>query len=284
MNIQSLMSYGVRELRDVSSTPQLDTELLLSYATKQTREYLFQNPEKNVEKKTKDMFKKYVERRKKKTPIPHITHNQDFFGIRLYVNEHVLIPRPETEELVEDVVRTFEENKNIKLILDVGTGSGCIAIALVKSIPKIKVLGLEISKKALEIAKKNTKNHKLDKRIKLIQSDLLSRLPKKEVGTPKIIVANLPYIGTKTNNFIAEDVKLHEPKEALFGGEDGLDHYRNLLKQIAKKNISFKAMFFEIGFSQTEAIEKEIRKFLPKSKIKILKDLAGFPRTVKITP
>jgi release factor glutamine methyltransferase len=284
MTIREVIQFGVEKLKDTHSTPQLDIELLLSYSLKESKEYLFRHPEKKLPKKSLDEFKKLLEKRMKGVPISHLTHLQEFFGIPLYVNKDVLIPRPETEEVVEDAISTWKEKTDIGLFLDVGSGSGCIAIAIASTVPNINVIALEKSEKAIKVANKNIKKLKLDKNIQVIKSDILSRLPKKYFSTPKIIVANLPYIGTNTNNFVSDEVKKHEPKEALFGGEDGLDCYRKLMKQIVDKKVSFEVMFFEIGFSQTDAIEREIKHYLPKSKTKILKDMAGFPRTVKILP
>ena len=284
MTIYEAIQFGVEKLKDPSPTPQLDVELLLSYSLKQTREYLFQHPEKKLQKKYLDVFKTLLKKRKKGVPVSHLTHIQEFFGIPLYVNKDVLIPRPETEEVVEDAISTWKEKTSINLFLDVGSGSGCIAIAIASTIPSVNIIALEKSEKANKVANKNIKKLKLEKNIQIIKSDILSRLPKKYFTTPKIIIANLPYIGINSNNFIADEVRKYEPKEALFGGGDGLDCYRKLMKQIIQKKIFFEAMFFEIGFSQTEAIEKEIKHYLPKSQIKILKDMAGFPRTVKILP
>ncbi len=284
MNIQETIEFGVEKLKDPSLTPQLDVELLLSYSLKQSKEYLFRNPTEKLSRKSLNVFKKLLEKRKEGTPVSHLTHIQEFFGIPMYVNKNVLIPRPETEEVVEDAISTWEEIRNINLFLDVGSGSGCIAIAIASTIPNVNVIALEKSEKAIKVAEKNIKKLKLKKNIQVIKSDILSRFPKKYFSTPKIIIANLPYIGTNTNNFIADEVKKYEPKEALFGGKDGLDYYRKLMKQIIEKKISFEIMFFEIGFSQVEAIEKEIKHYLPKSKTRILKDMSGFPRTVKILP
>jgi release factor glutamine methyltransferase len=228
-------------------------------------------------------FKKLVEKRRLGKPIAYITGRQEFFGHNIMVNKNVLIPRPETEEVVENAISENLKSK-CNLFVDVGTGSGCIAIALAKSERDTQIMAMEHCKKAIKVAKQNIENHQLTKQILLIESDLFSKFPKKEYKTKKIIIANLPYIGTESNNFIADEVKKNEPKKALFGGKDGLELYEKLLMQIVKKDITFQAMFFEIGFSQTEEIEKIIKTHLPKTQIKILTDMAGFPRTVKITP
>ena len=281
MTIREVIQFGVETLRGSSPTPQLDIELLLGYILEKDKEYLFTHPENKITKALLGKFKKILEKRRKGVPIAHLTHLQEFFGINFYVDQDVLIPRPETEEVVEDAVSASKE-LNTNLFLDVGTGSGCIAIAIASILPDSQVIALEISKKAVRVAKKNIKKQKLEKQIKLLRSDLFSKLPKKYISSPKIIVANLPYIGTNTNNFVSNEVKTYEPAEALFGGEDGLDCYRDLMQQIIDKKLFFQAMFFEIGFSQTEVIEQEVLKFFPQAKVEILKDLAGFPRTVKI--
>jgi release factor glutamine methyltransferase len=283
MNIADAITLGKKTLQSFSGTAEIDAELILASILKKDKVYLFQNPEEKIPRKDIASYKKALEQRKKGKPVAHITRNQEFFGLNIYINSNTLIPRPETEEVVEDVVNTLERNKDINLVLDIGTGSGCIALALANTLQGISMIALENSEKAIKVAEKNVKKYKLEKRIKLIRSDLLNKLPKAHFKTKKVIVANLPYIGTKKNNYIEDNVKQYEPKEALFGGEDGLDLYRKLMDQIIKKGVTFDVMFFEIGFSQTEAIEEEIKKRFPKKTVQILKDLAGFPRTVRIT-
>jgi len=283
MIIQQVIERGKKKLEKTSVTPRLDSELLLSFTLSQSREYLFRRPDEKIKQSELKEFMTLLGERTKGMPIAHITKQQEFFGIPLLVNKHVLIPRPETEEVVEDAITFWEQIKDTKLFLDVGTGSGCIAIALAKNTTECKIIALEQSKQAIKVAEKNIKTYELDEQIELIESDVLSKLPKKYHSTDKIIVANLPYIGTTSNAFIADEVRKHEPKIALFGGKNGLELYERLLKQVTTKKISFKAMFFEIGFSQTEDVEKLVKQYLPKAQIRILKDLAGFPRTVRIT-
>ena len=283
MTIEEALKGASHQIRQISSTPMLDAELLLAYVLKKNKEYLFSHPEENLPRKFLSEFRALVAKRLKKTPVAYLTKHQEFYGIDFYVDKHVLIPRPETEQLVDDVLDTVKKLPGIKLIIDIGTGSGCIAAAVAKNSTNIEILGLEISPKAIVVAKKNIKKLQLEKNVTILKSDLLSKLPKKYLKAKKIIAANLPYIGTEKNNFIADDVKMHEPKVALFGGKDGLTLYEKLLKQIVSKKIPFEMMFFEIGFSQVEDIEKLIKKYLPRSPFRILKDLAGFPRTVKIS-
>lgn len=282
MTIADALKGASDQIRQVSSTPMLDAELLLAYVLKKNKEYLFSNPEEKITRKNLSEFKTLVAKRLKKTPVAYLTKHQEFYGIDFYVDKNVLIPRPETEQLVDDVIETVKKIPDVKLVIDIGTGSGCIATAVAKNSSGTDILGLEISPKAIIVAKKNIKKLGLEKRVTIMRSDLLSKLPKKYLKVKKVIAANLPYIGTEKNNFIADDVKMHEPKVALFGGKDGLALYEKLLKQITSKKIPFEMMFFEIGFSQVEDIEKLIKKYLPKCQFKILKDLAGFPRTVKI--
>lgn len=282
-SIADCIGKGKKLLTRSSGTPGLDAELLLCSVMGITREDIFRNPERTIAKPQEKTFLQLLEKRTKGMPIAYLTKTQEFFGIPIGVSRGVLIPRPETEEVVEDAINFWKKHQKIQLFLDIGTGSGCIAIALSKTLPGIRVIALEKYEKALAVAKQNRKKQDCEKNITILKSDLLSALPKKELKIPKIIIANLPYIGTQTNNFMAANVQKFEPKEALLGGKDGLDLYRKLMDQIVKKNIHFDAMFFEIGFSQTEIIEREIRKRFPKRKLQIKRDLAGFPRTVQIT-
>ncbi|PCI25691.1 protein-(glutamine-N5) methyltransferase, release factor-specific [Candidatus Peregrinibacteria bacterium] len=194
---------------------------------------------KNQEK----TFLKIFAQRKTGTPLPYIFKKQSFFGRDFFVSPDVLIPRPDTEYFVEQILKIIKSN-NISSVLDLGTGSGCIAITLKKESPKCHVSAVDISPAALEIAQKNAKTHKTE--INFFQSDLLASIS----DIPELLVANLPYVETSWKDpSIAQ-----EPDLALYSGADGLDHYRRLALELTDINI--KHILLEFGPQQTEEIKK----------------------------
>lgn len=272
----------------------LDAEILLAFALKKTKEYLHTHPEKKL---TSNQLKKYnslINRRAKLEPVAYLINHKEFFGLGFYVDKNVLIPRPETETLVEEALkiaylprrrRRVEAGKlkakSYKLI-DIGTGSGCIAVALAKNLPKAKIIAIDSSSKALKIAKKNARINKVSKRIKFIKSNLLTASQLSIVNC-QLLTANLPYL-TPAQYKQNPELK-HEPKNALVAGPDGLKYYRQLFHQISKQyshefaNNSHK-LVIEIDPSQTFKIKKLIKKYHPESKIQIKKDLSGLDRVV----
>ncbi|MGE3278508.1 MAG: peptide chain release factor N(5)-glutamine methyltransferase [Candidatus Altimarinota bacterium] len=285
MTIKDLLVHSSSALKN-SSTPTLDAELLLAHVLKKDRSYLISHSEESLTEVQVKHFEELVTQRKNGKPIAYITHEKEFFGHSFYVDERVLIPRPETEEIVEDVIEFAKKNPEVKTIIDLGTGSGAIAITLAHELPDHEIIALEISSEALEVAKTNLQRYPSNN-LQFIQSDLLSKLPALSRAEPRdttyhlpaTILANLPYIGTETNRFISEETEQYEPHLALFGGSDGLELYRRTWQQIKEKKLNLQALFMEIGFSQAERMEKEARAAFPEYHFEIKHDLAGLPRT-----
>lgn len=272
-----------------SSTPLLDAEILLSFVIKKERSYLISHSGENPSEEQVEHFLKLVEERKNGKPIAYITHEKEFFGRSFYVDKRVLIPRPETEEIVEDVIEFSKQHPEVKTIIDLGTGSGAIAITLAHELPDHDIIALEISSEALQVAQINLERYPCQN-LQLTQSDLLSELPKAlkaptipTIPTPLTILANLPYIGTETNHFISEETEQYEPHLALFGGSDGLELYRRTWQQIKEMNLNVAALFMEIGFSQVELISQQAQEAFPNCELNIKNDLAGLPRTAVLT-
>lgn len=216
-----------------------------------------------------------IEKRKKHIPLQYIINKQNFYGLDLYVNESVLIPRYDTENIVDCIVKDFEGSKDIS-VLDLCTGSGCIAISLKKHGFE-KVFALDISDKALEVAKHNAYIHNAD--ITFIKSDLYKELPN-DIRFD-LIVSNPPYIRTGEIEKLDDEVKDFEPKLALDGGKDGLDFYKkilNLSKDFINKNGS---LYFEIGYDQAKDVV-DIAKKEGYYNIKIIKDLSGKDRGISM--
>ena len=216
-----------------------------------------------------------IEKRKKHIPLQYIINKQNFYGLDLYVNESVLIPRYDTENIVDCIVKDFEGSKDIS-VLDLCTGSGCIAISLKKHGFE-KVFALDISDKALEVAKHNAYIHNAD--ITFIKSDLYKELPN-DIRFD-LIVSNPPYIRTGEIEKLDDEVKDFEPKLALDGGKDGLDFYKkilNLSKDFINKNGS---LYFEIGYDQVKDVV-DLAKKEGYYNIKIIKDLSGKDRGISM--
>jgi len=271
----------------------LDRELLLSYVLKKPREYIFAHPEKKLSASQFKKFKNLANRRAKGEPIAYLTGKKEFYGLEFSVNRNVLIPRPETELLVELVLKNIQNTKH-KIrntsIIDIGTGSGNIIIAIIKNIPEkmarnAKFFAIDISEKALEVARANAKKHKVDKKIKFTQSDLLKFIYKNKLKGNLIIIANLPYVSPQMYREHKENLRF-EPKRALVSGKGGVSHYIRLIGEIGElwKSEQFRtiSVFFEISPEQKGALLKIIQKELPSAKVHFFKDLSGKIRVAKI--
>ena len=210
-----------------------------------------------------------IEKRKLRIPLQHITNVREFMGLEFFVNEHVLIPRQDTEVLVEKVMESADE----KEILDICTGSGCIMISLAKLCHIKNGTAIDISAEALSIAKRNAKAHGVN--IHFIESDLFTNVN----GTFDIIVSNPPYIPTKDIEELMPEVRLHEPMLALDGFEDGLYFYREIIRNGKNYLRDNGEIFFEIGYDQGEAVS-ELLHMHGYEQVEVLKDLAGLDRVV----
>jgi release factor glutamine methyltransferase len=297
MKIKDIISHFSPKIKKTSSSPILDIELLLTKVLNKPKEYLYEYPEKKLTARQFAKFKKLFNRRLKNEPIAYLLGHKEFYNLNLKVNKNVLIPRPETELLVESVIN-FCKTKTPKLynaktlIIEIGTGSGAIIIALAKNL-KTQFFATEISASALKVAKQNAKTHKV--KIKFLKGNLLEPIAKshnsnllpshlvlRQAGIihNSIIVANLPYL---TAQELKNPTIRKEPKLALNGGPDGLKYFRQLFAQIQKYNLKPKAIFLEIGFNQATKIKKLTRQILPKFKFQVKKDLCGHDRIIIIT-
>ncbi|OGI26406.1 MAG: protein-(glutamine-N5) methyltransferase, release factor-specific [Candidatus Moranbacteria bacterium RBG_13_45_13] len=286
----------IADLLCQNTSSRLDAELLLCCALKKPCEYLFAHPEKILEKKQIAEFYKFAVRRAKGEPVAYLTGKKEFFGLDFFVNCDVLIPRPETELLVELVLKQMRcaiSDTRYATIIDVGTGSGNIIIAIFKNLStgarkKVFLYGTDISDSALRVARKNAKRHEAEKKIKFIKSDLLKYfIDKKYFRAGNIIVvANLPYVSSKLYETNQRNLKF-EPKTALISENKGLEYYTRLTREIREICAVRRALcvtgLFEISPEQKRLINDIIRKILPEAKIEFFRDLAGKWRVVKIT-
>ena len=245
MIISELLNSGSKILKNNKiRTHQLDSELVLSNLLKKQRENLIINSTKKVSQNTVNNFNKLITRRSAKEPLAYILKKKEFWSKIFVVNRNTLIPRPETELLCESVIKTI---KNKKLfILDIGTGTGCVLLSILSEIKKSRGIGIDISKKAIDVAKKNSNNLKLNKRAKFFSRSL------EDIYGYKfdLVVSNPPYIRTCDIKNLSDDVRRFEPKIALDGGKDGLDVVKKVIyksKTILKK-LGWLAL--EIGHGQ----------------------------------
>ncbi len=247
----------------------IDGWLLLSFCCQIDRAKFFLNKDTMLTEMEYNRYKKLITLRGDHIPLQHLTNEQEFMGLPFYVNEDVLIPRQDTEILVEEVLKV-STGKNI---LDICTGSGCIIISLDKLSNIESGLGVDISLKALEVAQQNKRD--LDSKVTFAYSDIYSQI----TGTYDIIVSNPPYIPSKDILTLMEEVRVHEPMLALDGEEDGLYFYRMICNRLKEFLIPGGFIFFEIGYNQGKDVTGLLKE-AGMTDIKITKDLAGLDRVV----
>lgn len=261
-----------------------ETEILLSYFLGMNRSELYLNSDKILKDIEKTRLEKKIQKRIDKIPLQYITKHQEFMGIDFLVEKGVLIPRPETEILVEEVIgrlKNYKYSNNLKVV-DLGTGTGIIAISIAKFIKDIIIYATDISKKSLQIALKNAQRHYCKDKIMFLQGDLfepfIGRIKKRSLDG---IISNPPYINSYDFKLLPPEIKNNEPEIALYGGIDGLDYYRKIIRkspQYLKKN-GFIAL--EIGLNQYQKIEEMVLKNENyKQNVEIIKDYSGIERVV----
>jgi len=254
-------------------SPKLKARLLLQYILKKPRQYLIVYDNQEVGKKEQWEYFVNIEKLTNGVPLQHITHQQEFMKMDFYVDENVLIPRPDTEILVEEVIKIAGKMNNPK-ILDLCTGSGAIAISIAKNVPDAEVYAIDISQKAIEVAKKNAKQ--LGAKVKFIKSNLFHKIEKTKFD---IIVSNPPYIKKDVMKSLSEEVR-KEPELALDGGIDGLDFYRKITKQAIDYLKFGSYLCYEIGYDQKEEVIEIINEQGNYSKPYCKKDLGGNDRII----
>tara|TARA_B100000989_G_scaffold286058_1_gene254339 strand:+ start:3403 stop:4254 length:852 start_codon:yes stop_codon:yes gene_type:complete len=275
MNCLNILNYGNKVLKsnDIDSH-SLDTELLLAKVLNKTREELLTNLNEDVDKNKLNKFNKLLIRRKQKEPMAYIFSSKEFWKYNFIVNRDVLIPRPETEIIIEEVLKLIKPNSS-KYILDVGTGTGCIILSLIKERPKSRAIALDLSKKAIKTAVSNAKLHHIQNKIKFINIDV----DKFNYNKYDFILSNPPYINNINFKRLEENVRKFEPKLALNAGIDGLKVIRKLIlksKKLLKKNGK---LIFEIGENQKDlCIDLLLKNGFYVNKI--CKDLCSTPRVI----
>ena len=255
MTIKQALIKGVTKLKlEKITTPKLKTRLLLQYVLKKPRQYLIVYDNQKLTEKEEQDYLRYIELLVQGEPIEHITHQKEFMKLNFYVDENVLIPRQDTEILVEEVIKIAKKIK-AKKILDLCTGSGAIAVSLAKYLENIQLTALDISRKALDIAIANAKNNQVQEKITFVESNLFQALGKEKYD---IIVSNPPYIRREELPTLDREVR-KEPRLALDGGDDGLDFYRKIIDQGYEYLKYGGYICLEIGFDQKEEVMQIIK-------------------------
>ena len=269
MKALQMINFGSRLLKEQKiSSHILDSEILLSKTLNISREEILINLDKKITKKNIIIFNKYLQRRSRNEPIAYILKEKEFWSKKFSVNNNTLIPRPETELLVDRLIKIYQGKK--KIILDIGTGSGCIILSLLGTLKNSKGIGIDISKDAIAIAKKNASKHKILERVKFINKSFENIFNQKF----DIIVSNPPYIKSKELKNLTDDIKKYEPRMALDGGNDGLDLIKKVIyksKYILKTNGT---LAIEIGNEQIKKVSNILidNKFRIKELIKDYKN------------
>lgn len=276
MTIKELLNQAVIMLKNENiDAPKTKARMLLQATLKKSREYLMIYDNKEVENIDRDRYIKNVKRLILGEPLQYITGIQEFMKLNFLVTKDVLIPRPDTEILVEEVIRKAENIPN-PVILDLCTGSGAIAVSLAKYIKNVHICAVDISSKALEIAKKNAELNGVKNNIEFIESNLFDKIKERKFD---IIVSNPPYIETETIKTLSKDVQ-SEPKIALDGGKDGLDFYRKIADSGSKYLNRQGYICLEIGYNQRIAVRQILENKKRYVNINCIKDLCGNDRVI----
>lgn len=277
-NVQAWLLEARQLLSSFSDQPALEAQVLLAHVLAQPRAWIIAHPEAPLSAGQDENLAALLAQRLQGAPLPYLLGHWEFFGLDFILNPHVLIPRPETEFLVEEAVDWIRGRQRPLLAADVGTGSGCIAVALAKHFPALAIAASDLSWPALQVARQNVLRHGLQRQVHLLQADLLGAC----TGPFDLLCANLPYIPSSTLAGLA--VAAHEPLLALDGGPDGLRLLERLLSQAASRMAPTSLLLLEIESGQGESAAEAAFRCFPDAAIHILPDLAGKPRLLKINP
>jgi release factor glutamine methyltransferase len=256
MNIENTLNEAVKILSKFNiKNPLLDSEILLSKVIRKDRKHIILNSQEKINQKNLNNFNNLIKRRKKGEPIAYIINSKDFWNDCFYVDSNVLIPRPDTELIIEQVLKIFPKNKQLQL-LDIGVGSGCILLSLLKERPNFYGTGIDISKKSINISNYNAKMLQLKNRVKFYNSDVDNF----KIGKYDLIVSNPPYIELLNLKYLERDVINFEPSLALSGGFDGFSKIRKVISKAAYLIKRNGKLILEIGFSQKEKVREILKK------------------------
>ncbi|MBI2953959.1 MAG: peptide chain release factor N(5)-glutamine methyltransferase [Chloroflexi bacterium] len=283
-NLKSALQAATSALATIedAESARLEAEVLLCHELRLTRAQLYARLEAAFTEQQEQAYTMLIERRLGHEPVAYITRHKEFFGLDFYVNPRTLIPRPETELLVEKVLSWTDEHRTPPggwRIADIGTGSGAIAISLALRLPQATVTAIDASYEALLVARENCERYGVHGRVSLAQADLVTSIS----TVCHIVVANLPYVTRTELLALSPDIRGYEPLMALDGGDDGLDLYRRLVAEVAGILATPGLLAVEIGASQGEAMLNLARHAFPEAVIELTPDYAGLDRMVTVS-
>lgn len=266
----------------ILDSPELDAQVLLSHITGAPRASLLAFPERLITPEQAESYARLIRARSDRQPVAYLTGHREFMGLDLLVDPRVLIPRPETELLVEEALDQIAKRLAagaIPIVADIGTGSGAIALSVVTHEPRLPYLyATDVSAEALAVAKENARRLDIADRVIFLQSDLLERLP----PSIDIVLANLPYVALKDVPLLPADVGQYEPGLALYGEGDGLGHLRRLFQQAPAHLAHGATLLLEFGYDQREAVEALALEAFPNCSLRSGRDYAGWDRYMVI--
>lgn len=269
-SVQRLAAAGVAE-------PEVEAALLLGHVLGYSRSQFFLALEQEIPPPQLSLFATLLSRRLLREPLAYLTGEQEFWSLPFTVSRQVLIPRPETEELLEKIFATVRQEGLLSgPVLDLGVGSGAITVVLARELPERLVFGADLSLAALEVARENSLRHRVQSRIFLVNSDWLTAI--KQERRFALVVSNPPYIAAAVLDTLQPEVRDFEPHRALSGGADGLSEIRALAAQVHRVMLTGGLFFMEIGADQQEAVLKIFSSFPEYDRLQVHPDLAGLPR------
>ncbi len=280
LTVRAALQRGVERLAAAGiDEPRLDAELLLAHVLGAGRAELYAHPERCLAPEEEEAWQQALARREQREPLAYITGSRGFYGLELAVDRRVLVPRPETEMIVERVV-AFAAVHPVQVVCDVGTGSGALALAIAQSLPGVRVVATDVSREALQVAAENRRRLGLEGRVELVESDLLAGVH----GAVDVLVANLPYLRTEEYLGAMPEVSQYEPRLALDGGPDGLALLERLLAQAAALAPQPTLLLLEIGAEQGPEAVELARAHFTERPVALRRDLAGLDRVVEVAP
>ncbi len=283
--IKDVLAQGTQQLAEADlQSARLDAQVLLAHVLGVERSTFYAYPEREVPSNQVAQFFQLIERRRQGEPVAYLVGHKEFYGLDFVVDPRVLIPRPETELLVEAALTQIQRKitaTSLPVVADIGTGSGAIPITLAVEVPRLPYLyACDISPDALAVARLNCQRHHVENRVRLLQGDLLAPLPE----PVDILTANLPYVGTEEMHALAPDVHAYEPHLALFSGPHGLALLERFCRE-AKQSGLLKpgaVLLLEIGYQQREPLTRLLLELWPQSTVTCMKDYAGWDRLIQV--
>lgn len=283
--IQEALTRGTATLLEAGiADPKRDAQVLLGHVLQVERATLYTYPERVLTGEQEERYRSLIERRATGEPVAYLVGHKEFYGYDFLVDARVLIPRPETELLVEAALKTVQTllaTGRTPLVADIGTGSGIIPITLALAEPRLaKLYALDISADALAVARLNSQRHGVEQRLHFLQGDLLAPLPE----PVDVVTANLPYVGTNERELLAPDVREYEPHLALFSGTEGLDLLQRFVAEAQQtgKLHAGAVMLLEIGYQQREPLQQLFQTLWPQATVTFEQDFASWNRLLKV--